>query len=143
MLLGNADLVAPDSVSLVVVLINRRPEKVGGNLQINGKKFPSPRNSLLLEIVSKGEVTQHLKVSAVARGVSNSLKVRSSDTLLAGTNSVAGRLFLTGKELLHRCHTRIDQKKRFIIIRYQRVGRETKMSLSLKEREIFFAKVVK
>jgi hypothetical protein len=101
----NADLVYPDLVSLLVVFIDRGPEKVLRDLESLGQELPSPRNSLVLEIVAEREVAEHLKEGAVTRGVTYALKVGGTDTFLTGSNSVAGRNFLTGEELLHRSHT--------------------------------------
>ena len=143
MLLGNAYLVAPDSIGFIIMLVNRGPEEVCGDLKGFGKELPRPRNSLILEVVTEGEVTEHLEVRAVTCGVTNSLKVGCSYTLLAGADSVTGRLFLACKELLHRRHTRVDKKQGFVVIRNKRVGRETKMSLALEECKIFLAKIVK
>ena len=90
-------------------------------------------------VVDRGNI----EICAVASGVTNSFKVGSSDALLTGANSVAGRLNLSCEELLHRCHTRVDKKQGFVVIRNKRVGRETKMSLALEESEIFFSEFVK
>ena len=101
----NADLVYPDLVSLLVVLIDRGPEKVLRDLESLGQELPSPRNSLVLEIVAEREVAEHLKEGSVTSGVTYALKVGGTDTFLTGSNSVAGRNFLTGEEFLHRSHT--------------------------------------
>jgi hypothetical protein len=111
MFFGNADLIFPDSICLIILLVNGWPKKICGNFKIGSKEFPSPSDSLVLEVIAKGEVTEHLEICAVTSGVSNSLKVGSSDALLAGANSVTGRLNLACKELLHRCHTGVDKKK--------------------------------
>jgi hypothetical protein len=142
-LCGNADLVVPDVAGFVILLVDRGPEKLCRNFESYGKELPSPRNRLILEVITEGEVTEHLEVRAVTCGVTNSLKVGCSDALLAGANAVAGRLNLSRKELLHRCHTRVYEKKGFVVVGNERKAGETKMSLALKEREILFAKVVK
>jgi hypothetical protein len=74
--------------------------------------------------------------------MTNALKVGSTDTFLTGSDSIAGRDFLTGEVFLHRSHARVDQKKRFVVNRYQRKRRESEVSLGLEECEILFAKVV-
>ena len=117
--LGHADLVAPDSVRLVVLLVNGGPEQICGDLKTVGEEFPCPRNSLVLEVIAEGEVAQHLEIGAVAGGVSHALKVRGSDTLLAGADAISRRLLLSGEELLHRRHARVDQEQGFIVVGYQ------------------------
>ena len=133
MSLGHADLVTPDGIGLVILLVNRGPEKICRDLKSIGKELPRPGNSLILEVISEGEVTQHLEICAVACGVAYSLKVGSTDTFLAGADSVSGRLLLTCEELLHRCHTRVDKKQGFIVIGDKREGRESDVSLALEE----------
>ena len=98
-------------VGLVVLLVNRGPEKLCGNFKSFGKEFPCERNCLLLEIISEREVSEHFKVGTVTRGMSNSVKVGSSYALLAGTNSVFRRNFFTRKVLFHRSHSRVDKQK--------------------------------
>jgi hypothetical protein len=128
--------------SFVILLIDGGPEKVFGDLEGYGKEFPSPFDSLLLEIVAKGEVAEHFKEGAVACGMTYALKVGGADALLTGGYSVAGRLFLTREELLHRCHTRVDKKKRFVVMGNKGIGRQTEMSLGFKEREVLLTNVV-
>ena len=111
MSLGHADLISPKSVRLVVKLVDGGPKEICGDLETFGKEFPSPRNSLVLEVVSKGEVTEHLEVSAVTRGMTYSVKVGGSYTFLAGAHTVARGNLLTGEELLHRCHTGVYKKE--------------------------------
>ena len=72
-LLGNADLVAPDVECFVVFLVDGRPKQIRGDLESYGEELPSPFDSLLLEVVAKGEVTEHFKECAVTCGVTNAL----------------------------------------------------------------------
>ena len=139
MIFGNSYNVAPKSVCFIVKLINRGPKQLGRNLKSFGKELPCPRNSLVLEIISKREVTEHLKIRAVTGSVSNSLKVGRSYALLAGANSITRRNLLTRKELLHRRHTRVYKQKRFVIVGNKREAWQTKMPLALKKGEIFFS----
>jgi hypothetical protein len=133
----------PDVESFVILLVDRGPEKLCGDLKSYGKELPSPLDSLLLEVVTEGEVTKHFKECTVASGVTYALKVRGTDALLTGGDTVAGRLFLTGEELLHRCHTRVDQKKRFVVVGDKGIGRQTEMTLRLKESEVLLTNVIK
>jgi hypothetical protein len=142
-LCGNADLVVPNVEGFVILLVDRGPEKLCGDLESYGKELPSPLDSLLLEVVAEGEVTEHFKECAVTRGVTNALKVGGTNALLAGSYTVAGRLFLTGEELLHRCHTRVDKKERFVVMRNEGIGRQTEVTFGLKESKILLTNVVK
>ena len=129
MLTGNADLVYPNVVSLLVVLVNGGPEQVFGDFKSLCEELPSPRNSFFLEVIAKGEVAQHFKERAVAGGVTYALKVGGSDTLLAGGYSVARGNLLAREELLHRRHARVNKQKGFVIDRNQRVRGKSQMSL--------------
>ena len=138
----NADLIYPDLVSFLVFLIDRGPEKILGDLKSFGEELPRPRNSLILEVISEGEVTKHLKEGAVASGMTYALKVGSTDTFLTGSNSVAGRDLLACEEFLHGSHTRVDQKKRFVINGDQRIRGKSDVSFRFKECQILLAQVV-
>ena len=116
-----------------------------GNIQPfgGGQKLPSPRNRLVLEVIAKREVAQHFKEGAVTCGVTNALKVRCTNALLAGGNTVTGRNFLTGKELFHRSHARVDQEQGFVINRNERIRGKTQVALGFKESQILFSQIVK
>ena len=129
---GYANLFCPDIVSLVILLVYAGPEKVRGNFESDREKFPRPEDSLSLEIIAEGEVTEHFKIGAVTCGLTYVVKVGSSDTLLAGSNSVTGRLLSALEVGLERCHTRVYKKQGVVILRNQRKAGETEMSLSLK-----------
>jgi hypothetical protein len=74
--------------------------------------------------------------------MSDSLEVGGSYTLLTGAYSLAGGSFLTCEKLFHRCHTRVYQKKRFIIVGDKRKAGESVMSLALEEGEKALSEVV-
>ena len=82
--------------------------------------IPRPRNSLVLEVISEGEVTEHLEVGAVTSGVTYALEVGSSYALLTGADTVFRGLLLTGEEFLHGSHARVYQKKGFVVVRNER-----------------------
>ena len=127
---GNADGLVPDLKRLVVVLVNGYPESLLGKRKplLVGHKLPSPGNSLVFEVVTEGEVSEHLEISAVTRGDTDSLNVGSTDTLLAGGHAVARRLKLTRKVLFKGSHTRIYKQNRFVIYRHEREALMAKMT---------------
>ena len=63
---GNAYFVSPYLSRFVVFLVNGDPKPVLGNFKHLCEIFPSPRNSLMLKIIAKGEVAKHFKISAVS-----------------------------------------------------------------------------
>ena len=141
--LGDADDVTPERVGFIVLFVNRRPETVSRNLETLGQKLPGPRNCLILEIIAEGEVTQHLEEGTVTRGQTDAVKVGGTDAFLAGGDAVAGRLNLSGEEFLQGCHTRVDEQQRFVALRHQREGGQTKMPFAFKKGEIFLSKIIK
>jgi hypothetical protein len=73
--LRHANLVLPNAVCLVVFLVDRHPESLGGKLVDLGQQAPGVGDGLPFKIVSKREVAQHLKKSVVTRRVTHILKV--------------------------------------------------------------------
>ena len=49
----NAYNISPESISLVVLFVNRRPEKLCGYLKSLCKELPRPRNSFVLELITE------------------------------------------------------------------------------------------
>ena len=131
-LCGNTYLLVPNFKSFLIVLIDRGPKKLTGNFKPFGKELPRPRNSLVLEIIAEREVSKHLEISTVSGGLANIFNIAGTHTLLAGANTLAGRLLLTGKEGLHGSHTGIDQQQRCIVLRNQRKSGQTQMIFALK-----------
>ena len=117
--LGNADLLIPNLKGFLIVFIDRGEQTILFQSNDLSQKLPAPGNGLGLEIIAKGEVTKHLKVSAVASSLTDVLYITGTNALLAGTYSAAGRLHLTLKIGLHGCHAGIDQKQGLIILRDQ------------------------
>ena len=142
-LTGYAYLVCPDITGFVVLLIDSHPQALRRDLQNLCEILPRPSNSLMLEVVAEGEVTQHLKVSAVTCGLADILNIGCANALLAGCNAVARRLLDTLEVLLERRHSCIDKQNGVIPLRNQRKAVQAKMSLALKETEVAFAEVVK
>ena len=132
----------PNIVGLVVVLIHRDVQKLGGNLQHLRQEFPRPCGSLALEIILKAEVAQHFKERAVTRRDAHALNVRRADAFLAGGDTVARRLLLAEEPFFHRRHAGVDQQKAVIVVGHQGKAVQTKVSFAFKERKVFFAQLV-
>ena len=138
----DTDLLRPDIKRLVVILIDCDPELILRQFENLCDEFPRPGGNLALEIIAEGEVAEHLKIGAVARRDADTLDIRRADALLACCHAFSRRRNLAGKVLLHRSHTGVDQKEAVVVLRDQREARQTKMSLGLKEREIFFSELI-
>ena len=141
---GDAHLLGPDVVSLVVLLVDRDVELVlrDGHPLVAGQELPSPRNDLLLKVVLEGEVAQHLEEGAVAGGDAHALDVRGADALLAGGHAVAGRLLLSEEPLLHGGHAAVDEQQAGVVLRDEREAVQTQMALALKEGKVLVTQFV-
>ena len=142
--LGNADLVPPDGEGLVVALVHGGIQPVG--LQPHplrgGQELPAPRNGLVLEVIAKGEVAQHLEIGAVAGGLAHIVDVTGADALLTGADAAAGRLLLALEPGLHGGHAGVDQQDRFVVLGHQRKAWQPQVAFRLKELQEHFPQLV-
>ena len=124
---GDADLLVPDPEGLVVggggLIAGEdggiEPLRVQAHPLRAGQKFPGPVDGVPLEVVPEGEVSQHLKISAVAGGLADVFNVAGTDALLAGADPVAGGLLLAGEVGLHGRHAAVDEQQRGVILGHQ------------------------
>ena len=134
---GDADLLVPDLPGLIVVHIDGGIEPVG--IQAHplgrGQELPAPGDGLVLKVVAKGEVAQHLKIGAVAVGLADVLDIAGTDALLAGADPVARGLLLALEIGLHGRHAGVNEQKARIVLGDQREAGQAQMALALKERE--------
>ena len=101
----NTILLSPNLVSLVVIFINCYIELVNRHFKHLCTKFPRPSGCLFFEIITEREVTQHFKKSTVTCGFAYALYIGSTNTFLAGGNTLTWRCNLPGKIFFHRSHT--------------------------------------
>ena len=106
----NSDLFIPDIKGLVIVKIDGRIQTVRVKAYHLGQKFPGPADRLLLKIISKGEIAQHLKKCAVAGSLAYIFNITGTDTFLTGGHPFSGRHLSACKVWLQRRHTGIDQQ---------------------------------
>ena len=141
-ILGDADLLRPDVVSLVILLIHGNIQAVSGDLQLLGQELPCPGNNFLLEVVLEAEVAQHLKEAAMAGRDADTLNIRGADALLAGSHAMARRLLLTKEPLFHGGHAAVDQQQAGVILRHQREAAQAQMILRLKIVQVLLTQFV-
>ena len=141
---GDAHLLGPDIVSLVVLFVDRDVQLILGDSHplVAGQELPCPGNDLFLEVVLEGEVAQHLKEGAVAGSDAHALDIRGADALLAGGHTVAGRLFLRQEPLFHGGHAAVDQQQAGVVLRHQREAVQTQVALALKEAQVLFTQFI-
>ena len=141
---GNADLLGPDIVGLVVLLVHRDVQAILGDSHplVTGQELPSPGDDLVLEVILEGEVAQHLKEGTVAGSDAHALDIRGADALLAGGHAVTGRLLLCQEPLFHGCHAAVDQQQAGVVLGYQGEAVQTQMTLAFKEAQVLFAQFI-
>ena len=119
-LVGNSHHVAPDLIRLIVGGMDGNVQLVAGQFQFFGQELPAPGNDFFLEVIAKGEISQHFKIGMMAGRTSHVFNIAGAHTLLAGGHTGRRRLHLTGKERLEGSHAGADQKQGRIILGDQR-----------------------
>ena len=111
----------PQLKGLVIVLVNRHPQLVCREIDLPGKKFPGVLDGFLLEIISKGEVAEHLEEGMVPRRMADILEIV---VLAAGANALLARdrafvvpLILAEEHALELDHSRVREQERRVVLR--------------------------
>lgn len=138
----NAELLRPDVVRLVVLLIDADIYLIRGHLEHLGAELPCPRGCLTLEVIAEREIPEHLKESAVARGDSDALDVGRSDALLAGGDALSRRGQLAREVFLERRHAGVDEQQALIPLRHERKARQAEMTLALEKAQILLSEFI-
>ena len=106
----NANFLVPDFKGFFVLSINRWIQAVSLKSKHFCQKFPGPCNCFVLKVITKREITKHLKKCKVTCGLTYILNITGTYTLLTGCHSLTRRNLLTGKIRFQWRHSRIDQK---------------------------------
>ena len=93
----NADLFVPDLKCFLILAVDGRIQTVLLKTQNFCQKLPGPCNRLMLEIISKGEVSEHLKKRQMSCSLSHIFNIACAHTFLTGGHTSAGRNLLSGK----------------------------------------------
>ena len=89
----HADLVDPDRLGLVVVLVDRDPDALRVEPEHLDRVLPRPRGCLGLEVVAEAEVAEHLEEAVVAAGGADDVDVGGAHALLHGGRAREPRSF--------------------------------------------------
>ena len=122
----DANIVRPNLLGLVILAKNGDVEFVGRNGEILGDELPGPRDGLLLEVVAKGKIPEHLEERVMARGAPDLLEVvvlaPGAHALLhrAGAGVVA--LLAPQEHVLELVHAGVREEQREIVRRHKRRG---------------------
>ena len=98
-------LLLPNFLSFLIIWINGSPELILWKFQNLSQELPCPRNSLLFEVITKGEISQHLKIGLMTSSTANILNVTCTYAALACSDTGTRRLYLAGKICLKWRHT--------------------------------------
>ncbi len=135
---GHVALLKPQPLGLVVILVDRRPDPLGVELQDLGGVLPRPADGLSLEVVAEAEVAEHLEERVVATGGADDVDVGSAHALLARGGPSETEVLEAQKRRLELHHSSCSQQQRRIV-GDQRARRVTRTTLALEEREEAFA----
>ena len=140
----NADLVMPDVPCLVIVNVDRGIESVRIKAYplLAREELPAPCYCLVLKIIAEGEVAEHFKIGAVARGMADIFDIAGAYALLAGADTLARRYLLALEPRLHRGHTGVYEQYGFIVLRNQREAGQAQMTFALKKAQEHFSQFV-
>src|SRR5579871_995595 len=134
---GHADLVQPDVGGLVVILVNGDPESRGIELEGSGEQLPGEADGVSLEVVAKGEVTQHLEERVMPRRVADVFKIvvlaTGSHAALTGRGALVVSLVLAQKHVLELDHAGIGEQERRIVGGHERARGHDRMAMLGKE----------
>ena len=138
----DTDLLVPDIVRLIIFQINGRIQSVRIQSDDLGQEFPRPVQCFSLEVISEGEVAQHLEECSVAGCLADVLNISGTDALLTGGDPFSRGSLRACKPGLHRSHSCIDQQKAVVIVRNKRETRKRQMILALEIFQIHPAKFI-
>ena len=132
-----AHLVVPNVESLIVTLINGDPQALRIQAETalilrGGQQLVSKRNRLLLEVITKREVTSHLEEGTVTRSLTDLFNVQGADALLHAGRA-GERRGLTAQEVGNERHHTGDGEHSAGLVRNQRCRRHHSMAAGSEE----------
>ena len=139
---GDARIVEPGHLlpalgRLVVVLVDRDQQPLGGQRQVFGYEFPCQADGLLLEIVSETEIAQHLEERVVPGRVPHVFQVivlaARPEAALHGHRARVRRLVAPQEDVLELHHAGVGEQQRGVVMRDQRRTGQMPVVVPLKE----------
>lgn len=135
----HADFLGPDVVGFVVGGVDGDPELFLGQVQplLRRQEGPGEGNGIALEIVAEAEVAQHFEEGVVTRGVTDVFQVvvlaTGTHALLAADSTRVGALLRTEEAVLELVHACVGEQQGRVVVRDQRTGGDSGMSLLFEE----------
>jgi hypothetical protein len=134
---GQADVLQPDVVGLVVFGVHGGPELVFGQLEVHREQFPGVGNGVFFEVIAKAEVAQHFEEGVVACRVAHVFQVvvlaAGTDALLAGGGAAVGALVKAQEHILELVHAGVGEQQRRVVTRHHRRAGHDLVALALEE----------
>ncbi len=122
-LLGQAGNLAPQIKGLIIVMIDRDQQAVRIQAVFLGDQVPGQLDRAFLEIIAKGEITQHLKKRMVPRCIAYIIQIvmltSRPDAFLRGNSALIGPRLGAGEDILELHHARVGEHQGRIIVRHQ------------------------
>ena len=107
--------IAPDLLGFVVLAKDADHQVFGADAKHRGAQLPSPLNRLLLEVVTEGEVPEHLEERVVPRRAPHVFDVVGANALLAAGRAGRRPGLLAEKDRLKRQHPGDGQQNRRVL----------------------------
>jgi hypothetical protein len=118
------DNLSPEVEGFVIVEIDRDPHLILGQTPLMDQKIPSHLDGPFFEIISKGEVSQHLKEGMVSGRLPHILQIvvfsSSSNALLGGNGPFVIASLFGQKDTLELNHSSVGKKEGRIFLGNQR-----------------------
>ena len=137
---GVEAFVLPDRTRFLIVGEGGNPELFGVETVAalvlrGGQQLPRVMNCLLLEVITEGEVAQHLEESAVAGGFSDLVDIERTHALLVRGHARGGRRLLT-EQVRDERHHACNGEQGCRVRRDERSRRHDQMAMLLEIREV-------
>ena len=107
--------IAPDLLGFVVLAEDTDHQVLGADAKHRGAQLPSPLDGLLLEVVTEGEVPEHLEERVVPRRAPHVFDVVGANALLAAGRAGRRPGLLAEKDRLKRQHPGDGQQNRRVL----------------------------
>ena len=117
----------PQRERIVVIDVDGDQQALDRQLEFPGEQVPGKLDRVLLEIVTEGEVPEHLKEGVMAGRVADVVEVvvlaAGAHAFLRGDRARVGPLFQAGEHVLELHHPGVGEHQGRVVARHERRGR--------------------
>ena len=136
-ILRHADLLRPEIVGLVVLVIDRGPQFFRRQLVDPGQQLPGEADGVALEVIAEREIAEHLEERVVARRVPDVLQVvvlaARAQAALRSRGAPVGPCLPAEEHVLELHHSGIGEEQRRVVRRHERAGGDDRVVALLEE----------